>query len=146
MAREILRGAASCCGFNDGEREGDCGAATNRAVCPDASSVAVDDSLHDCKTQPRSFELIHGVTTLEDAEQLVRITHVEPNAVVFNVKNILIVFDLRSCFDDGRVLVPSEFQRVRIKIDENLPQKNPIANRRREVRDGELDRTMVVLG
>src|SRR6185312_4088308 len=52
---------------------------------PDLAPVAVDDALDDREPDAGAFELFRAVKALEDAEQLVRITHVEAGAVVTHI-------------------------------------------------------------
>src|SRR6059058_1370733 len=49
---------------------------------PDSSAVAVDDTLHGGEADARAFELFTAVETLERAEQLAGVRHVESRAVV----------------------------------------------------------------
>src|SRR5437763_13091029 len=49
---------------------------------PDPSALAVDDAPHVGEADPVAFEIVRAVKPLEHAEQLVRVRHVEPDAVV----------------------------------------------------------------
>ena len=44
--------------------------------------MTVDDSLHCCQTDAASLELIGTVQPLKRSEQLLRVIHVEANAVI----------------------------------------------------------------
>ena len=52
---------------------------------PDPTSMTMDDALDECKSHSRSREFFLGVQPLEDAEQFVRVAHVEARAVVLHV-------------------------------------------------------------
>jgi hypothetical protein len=44
--------------------------------------MARDDSVHDCKTDTRAWELILAMQALKHAEELMRELHIEPRAVI----------------------------------------------------------------
>src|SRR5919201_778183 len=51
-------------------------------IGPHPPAVAVDDALDDGQAHPRPLVLLGAVEALEDAEELVGVLHVEPDAVV----------------------------------------------------------------
>ena len=58
------------------------GALVHRAFRPDASAVPVDDPPDGGQADAGAFELLGPMQPLKHAKQLVRVLHVEPDAVV----------------------------------------------------------------
>src|SRR5512143_2155135 len=69
------------------------------ALSPSAAPVAADDPANVCQADARAFELLDAVQALKDAEQLVRLGHVEAYTVVPDVDHNLA----------GRLLDGSDF-------------------------------------
>src|SRR5882724_13287645 len=65
-----------------GEREVEGRALINLAVRPDVAAVATHDALDGCEAYAGSLEFPHRVQSLEHAEQLGGIGHVEADSVV----------------------------------------------------------------
>src|SRR3984893_1186225 len=51
-------------------------------LCPDPSSVAMNDALHRCQSDSGSWKLVLIVKTFEDAKELVGVFHVESSAII----------------------------------------------------------------
>src|SRR5215813_2725967 len=64
------------------EREVERRAVIDAALCPDLTTVAMQDALNARQANPGAGELGDGVQPLERNEQLVGERHVEPGAVV----------------------------------------------------------------
>src|SRR5580765_1055777 len=58
---------------------------------PHAAAMAVHHALHDREADAGAFELLLVVQALEHAEELVRVLHVEADAVVLHVDRLLAV-------------------------------------------------------
>src|SRR5437764_7478802 len=67
------------------EREVEGRAVTGTGFGPDPAAVAEHDALGDCEPDPGALVFLGAVETLEDAEQTIRILHVEADAVVAHV-------------------------------------------------------------
>src|ERR1700752_242694 len=74
------------------QREVKRGALIELPFSPDPPAVPRDDPLDDRQADAGAFKVLRAVQALEYAEQLVRITRVEPGAVVADVVNGLVVF------------------------------------------------------
>ena len=74
------------------EREVERRATIHLGISPDATAVTVGDSLHEGQGQTHSaaLERIGLVQSLQNSEQLVLVTHVEPDAVVANEVHVAI--------------------------------------------------------
>ena len=64
------------------QREAKRRALTRRRFSPDAPTMPRDDALHKCQTNAGALKLRRRMQTLERAEQLLRIGHVETGTVV----------------------------------------------------------------
>lgn len=69
------------------QREVERGAGVDRALRPDLSAVALDDSLDDGQTHTGAFELVVVVQPLERIEEFGRVLRIESGAVVADVEN-----------------------------------------------------------
>src|SRR5262245_39517414 len=121
--------------MNSGERKVDGRSLARLPLRPNASAVAVNDSLDDRQAKSGSLKLSDGVKPLKDTKQLVRIPHVEADTVVFNTKDILIVLRCAACLNRRRLPAARKLQRIREQIDEDLPEQNFIADCRRQFRE-----------
>ena len=84
--RSVMRGRLSSLR----KCEENCSSDVGPAVCPDPAAVARDDAVHYGKSYTRPGKRLLLVQPLKDAEQLLRITHVEPDAVVAHKVNPLV--------------------------------------------------------
>src|SRR5213594_2606893 len=99
------------------------------ALCPDAAAVTMDDPLHGGETDTSSLEVRRVVQSLEGAEELVRVAHVEPDAVVFHEEHGL-AFVLFAAKADVRGLAfAREFPAIPEKVREG-DAKQPLVARR----------------
>jgi len=95
--------------------------------------VHQDDALDYGEPDPCAFKLINAVQPLEHAEDLVHILHVEPDAVVFNIINVLIFFSPSAKFYMRSACVTGEFDSIGQKVYEDLPDQRFIGQRGRRV-------------
>src|SRR6266403_4010087 len=63
------------------------GSFVHLSLRPDATAVTLNDALNDGQADAGAFEVLHSMQPLKDAEQLRRITHIEPGPVVANKIN-----------------------------------------------------------
>src|SRR5579863_5067676 len=116
-------------GAGRGPRQGEihgC-ALTLAAVGPYLAAMTGHDPVHDGQPDAGTFELIRGMQTLEDAEELLRIAHVEARAVVAHVVHRLISLTERPELDAGRIPAAAEFKRIGEQIDQYLLNQRRIA-------------------
>src|SRR5579862_3312541 len=109
------------------QREFECRARAWLAFSPNLSAVTQDDPADDCKSDSGSSELFRAVQPLKYPEQLVRVLHVEPGAVVTYP-----VEDLRpvaTCADfDARLRHATRvLERIGDQVDPYLAQQHPVA-------------------
>ena len=70
-----------------GQRKLETGADIGLPPCPDAPAVASDDPLCEGETHSGALEVSRTVQSLEDAEQLVDILHVETGTVILDTED-----------------------------------------------------------
>src|SRR6266571_9014541 len=83
-----------------------------RALSPHLTSVSVNNALHGCQSDSGSWELAHIVKTLEGAEKLIGVSHIESDAIVLHKVDVLSILALASEFDAGVRLSGGELPRV----------------------------------
>ncbi len=83
---------------------------------PDPAAVAVDDALDDGKTHARALIFGRAVEPLEYAEELVIVTHVEADTVIFYIINIFTPVTPAADLDDGIFSRRCELDGVRQKV------------------------------
>ena len=69
-----------------------------------------NDSGDKGEADPGSFKLLGSVQTLEDAKQSIDIFHVETDAIIANINNILIVHVIRSDYYFGPIIRTGIFE------------------------------------
>src|SRR5580658_9968104 len=97
------------------------------AVGPHLAAMTGHDPVHDGQPDAGTFELIRGMQPLEDAEELLRIAHIEARAVVAHVVHRLISLTERPDLDSGRIPAAAEFKRIGEEIDQYLLEERRIA-------------------
>src|SRR5262245_1127330 len=101
--------------------------------------MPVDNSLDDRQAEACSLEFIDTVQPLKYAEQFADITHVETNAVILHIEDILIAFGFPSYFNDRRVPFTRELQRIGKQIDQNLADQKTITDRPGQIFNPQID-------
>ena len=91
----------------------------------------MDNPLDNSESYTCSLELISAMQSLENAEELVGISHVESGAIVGNKTNGRTVLALASDFDDGRLPLARILQRVREQVDPDLLEQRRVSVDRR---------------
>src|SRR5436190_24150747 len=89
-----------------------CCSLSHSAFRPNAPAVPVDNALRCGKANTCAWKFRHSVETLEGAEQLTCISHVEAGAIVTDKINCFIIFTFRSKFDLGPFLFGCELPGV----------------------------------
>lgn len=79
---------------------------------PDSPTVPVNDSLHRCQSDSRSFEFVLAMQTLEDTEQFIGILLFESDSVVANENRVLTINRNNADVNGGALLMFREFHRV----------------------------------
>src|SRR5262249_17799367 len=127
-----------------GNREIESRAAIQLSFSPHSASVTVDDALNGREAYAGALEFLGTVETLEYAEQLAHISHVEPDPVVLDANH-----DLARCVFHGSDLDlgPSprarELHRVGDEVDHRDPQQGTVATHVRQGADSPVDLTPV---
>src|SRR5205085_8251744 len=100
------------------------------------AAVSLDDATHIGKSYPGALEIIAAVQPLKHAEQLVRIGHVEPDAVVADVEDTLSIDGSGAANLDFRARPGAGvLERVRYEIQHGYPQHRAIALNARQCVD-----------
>src|SRR5580693_9429579 len=86
-----------------GECEENCSTAVGPAVRPDPAAMARNDAVHYGESYTGPGKRLLLVQPLKDAEQLLRITHVEPDAIVAHKVNRLVCLAQHADLDARRV-------------------------------------------
>ena len=94
--------------------------------------MALDDPPHEGEAHPRAFELVRPVQPAEHLEELVRIRHVEADAVVSDEVDSLVRLEARADFHAGSRSGAAELAGVAEEVGEHLLQQSPVADGRRE--------------
>src|SRR5256714_6544645 len=102
---------------------------------PDPSAVTVDDTLDGGEADARALELVPAVETLERAEQLSGVCHVEARAVVADEVDGLAPLALPTESDLRRVALRGELPSVAQKVREHDFQQALVAARLKPVFD-----------
>jgi hypothetical protein len=87
---------------------------------PDCATMFLDDSLHGREAHPRAFEIFWSVQSLKDAKQFVSVFHAESHPVVADIKNRPALLHFLPNLDDGLRMRPSELDRIRKQVLEDL--------------------------
>src|SRR5579862_5648115 len=128
------------------QSEVEAGAALDLALTPDASSVAGDDALHRGQANARAFKLRGAVQPLEWLEELVRIGHVEPGAVVAHEEAGLPAHLRAAKLDVAGGMLGGELPGVAQQILQHNPQQPPVAAGHQVAGDIERDAALRLPG
>src|SRR6185437_14665054 len=111
------------------------GAASGRALGPDAAAMTLKDALHDRKANTGALELLARMQSLEHPEQVVGVFHVEAGTVVADEVDPLgrvcalcrcdVLYDRADRYTRIRNLA-RELESVREQVDENLLEQRRI--------------------
>src|SRR5437588_5867355 len=108
---------------------------------PHPTAVTIDDALDGGEADARAFELVAAVETLERAEQLSGVSHVEARAIVADEVNGLALLALPTESDLRRVALRCELPGVAQKVREHDLQQALVAVRFEVVFDADRQRT-----
>src|SRR5256714_1303660 len=111
---------------------------------PGATPVTIDDALDGGEAYPSALELVAAVETLERAEQLAGVRHVEARAVVADEVDCLATLLLPPESDLRRVALRGELPGVAQKVDEHDFQQSLVAARREPVLDVDRHRPLAI--
>src|SRR3990170_1342988 len=123
--------------FPEGEVEGR--ALIDFRLGPHAAAVAVDDPLDNGQADARPFVLLGPVQALEDRKELVRVAHVEADAVVPDEPGGLAPLRPAADLDLRRLAPPRELQGVGEQVDQDLPEERRVPLPHGHVADGNLN-------
>src|SRR6267143_205557 len=117
----------STIGPSSSESEVDGRPLVGRADGPHAAPVPVHDALNRGQADADAGELVLAVQSLERAEELVHVGHVEPGAIVLNEVGLLARFLADPEFDPGRLALPRELPRIPDQVLEHGTQESGIS-------------------
>ena len=92
----------------------------------------MDDALSQSQAHTGSFKFIVVVQPLEDPEKLFRVLRIEPNAVVFDVIDVVFCVASTADFNHGAFPPLSELNRVGQQMNQNLAKQKRITPGLRE--------------
>ena len=101
--------------------------------------MALQDALHDRKTQTGAFKFAFSVQSLKIREQVLSMGHVKTRAVVPDAVNGLASVCSSSDFDHRLRYASCEFECVGKKIHQHLPEERRICQRLGERAHPQLD-------
>src|SRR5439155_1129550 len=84
----------------------------------------------DRQAHARTFKLVRAVQTIEHLEELVRVRHVEPDAVVSDEVDSLSPLEARGDFHAGARSGAAELEGVAKEVRQDLLQESPIPDGR----------------
>ena len=131
-----------------GQREIERGALVDLAFRPHAAAMALDDAADVGKADAGALEEIVRMQALEDAEQFLRVPHVEADTVVAHAEDPFIRgrAGLARDFDDGGVACAGVFERVREKVENRLAERGMIGLDAGQRADLPLDGAILEVG
>src|SRR5438445_7691684 len=115
-----------------GQGKIECRPFAHLCLSPDTSAVAMDDALSQSQAHTGSFKFIVVVQPLEDPEKLFRVLRIEPNAVVFDVIDVVFCVASTADFNHGAFPPLSELNRVGQQMNQNLAKQKRITPGLRE--------------
>src|SRR5882672_8491424 len=121
------------------EREVERGALARLGIGPDPAAVPMDDPLHRRQPDARALILVARVQTLESAEQLVGVRHVEAGAVVAHIENRAPIVAETADLYAWLVRLCRELPRIPDQVLECRSQQPRIRARTHAVPDGDVD-------
>ena len=71
------------------------------ALSPDPASMPMNNPLHGCQSDSGAWELAHIVKTLEGAEKLIDVFHIESGAIILHKVDLLTILAADSEFNPG---------------------------------------------
>src|SRR5262245_28257896 len=100
------------------EREVKSGAPVHLTLSPGCSLVTVNNPLDICQPDASAFVLLRGMQSLEHAEELARVLHVEPDTIVSNEHHqVACLVEKASNFDLGLLPFASKLHGIGKQVD-----------------------------
>src|SRR2546427_1789924 len=100
---------------------------------PDASTVAVDDALHNSEAHACALVFLGAVQPLKDAKERMSIAHVEAYTVIFDEVDVLVVSALATHLNAGDLTLIGELDSIREEVDQDLLQQGHVGTADRQV-------------
>src|SRR5712692_2899727 len=114
-------------------------------LSPDASAVAVDDTLHNGQAHARAFVFFGAVQALKHAEEFTNVLHIKAHTVVLDKIDAL-PFVLPAANGDQRhFALTGELEGVGEQVDKNLLEQARIGLAHGQIADGDVDAPSIVL-
>src|SRR5207245_7398253 len=122
------------------------GALARLSLRPGPAAVAVDDAPDVRQADPRALELLRAMETLEHAEELGGVLHVEADAVVADEDHDLVAGAVLHADLDPRVIALARvLDRIGHEVGQGQPQHRGIPRHAGQGRDAPVDRAAVRL-
>src|SRR5262249_55018495 len=109
------------------------------ALRPNAPLVPLNDSLDEGESYTGPFEVVSRMESLEDAEELVHVFHLEADAVVANEVDVLAALDTNTDLESSDFPGTGVLDRVCDEVREHLPEQGPVPAHRRQGIDRSFD-------
>src|ERR1700730_17420380 len=116
-------------------------APTDGCFNPDTPAVALDNALDDRQAHASAFEILRAMQSLEYAEQLVGILHVEASAIVADKEDLFVGDFARTDLYDGVGAHACIFESIVDEVHEYLLEQCRITPDLRQVTDAYIDAT-----
>src|SRR5262245_36746657 len=106
---------------------------------PDASTMTVDDALHNSEAHACALILLGAVQPLKHVEELMSIAHVETYTIIFDEIDVLVAGALTTRFNAGDLTLTGELERIREEVDQNLLQQGHVGPADRQVANHDVN-------
>src|SRR5262249_15114993 len=115
---------------NRRQRKGKSRAFVELALRPDAPAMSTDDALDDGQAHAGAGKVLAPVQSLEYAEKLFRVAHVEARAVVDDLEDRLAILETAEDLHLGRGPLGAVLERVADEVRPNLAHHGRVAHHR----------------
>src|SRR4030066_391676 len=114
---KFLQHPPRSCSFSfPGNRKIEGRAPVHCTFSPNASTMPADNLLHNCQAYTGPLEFLFAVQSLEDAEQLVHVFHVDARAAIAYIIDVFMLAVFASHLDDSPLLPGRKLDRVGKKV------------------------------
>src|SRR5438552_786939 len=122
-----------------GQREIKCGPGVYGSLGPGAAAVTMNDAPDIGQTNAGAFKLVRTVEALEDAEQLVDVTHIKPDTVITDEESDFVSGGIGANFNSCHRAGPGIFEGVVDEVEEHLAKHIQVGVHLGEVANGPFD-------
>jgi len=108
-------------------------------LSPDASTVAVDDTLHNGQAHARAFVLLGAVQSLKHVKEFADVSHIKAHTVVLDKIDAFSSILPAANGDDRHFALTSELKRVGKQVDKDLLEQARIGLAHGQLADRDVD-------